>query len=517
MGRNIDFRDAGIARFFEGVAGGSNSATMAAPAVLAANYGMELLDALPAGLEFLQINAAGKLSTAVGSGSGTLDDAYDSGGAGAGRIMLSTDGPVESAGAGGFLASHSAPVYGLETTGAEHNFRLTAGQSAGILEIQRGDADGDISDDTFDALFALDGPNRRLGLNTVAPSTLLHADSVTGDAKLTLESALTSDSSVIFDENGTARWEVGYDQSATAFVIAPTSFTTPIFSIADTTGAVKIESLAQSVDLLTLTKAAGNTGTALKIDNAGDSHGIHVDHTDGSLPAVLIDMNAANYALRVNGDDFGTVFIQTTRANSNPNVEILSGSGGTGAALFVNMDSNAVALSIDSEATSNPLILLAPLTGNARGDIAFGTARTADPSAPSNGDLWYNDTALALSFQLAGVTKKIMGRSVAFSAGPAATLTISAGVVNPNSGYLSLAAETGVTDDLDTITASPNFVQGDTLVLRAAAGDTIAVKDNVGNIHLDGDADKVLVNGNQFEVIFDGTDFTQITPMMVLR
>ena len=46
MGRNIDFRDAGVARFFEGLAGGSNSATMAAPATLAADYDMELLDAL---------------------------------------------------------------------------------------------------------------------------------------------------------------------------------------------------------------------------------------------------------------------------------------------------------------------------------------------------------------------------------------------------------------------------------------------------------------------------------------
>ena len=66
---------------------------------------------------------------------------------------------------------------------------------------------------------------------------------------------------------------------------------------------------------------------------------------------------------------------------------------GTQNGIFINQDGNGVALGIDSEATSNPLINLAPLNTNTRGDIAFSTARTADPSSPAEGDIWYNTTS----------------------------------------------------------------------------------------------------------------------------
>ena len=59
-------------------------------------------------------------------------------------------------------------------------------------------------------------------------------------------------------------------------------------------------------------------------------------------------------------------------------------------------------------------------------------------------------------------------------------------------------------------------IAGDLVVLEADTGDTITVKHNVGNIHLDGAADKVLVNGNKFTLMFNGTDWEQLTPMMVL-
>jgi hypothetical protein len=65
---------------------------------------------------------------------------------------------------------------------------------------------------------------------------------------------------------------------------------------------------------------------------------------------------------------------------------------GSGIALLLNQDGNGVALDIDSEATSQPLINLTPINTNTRGDIAFGTARTSDPSSPSEGDIWYNST-----------------------------------------------------------------------------------------------------------------------------
>ena len=85
-------------------------------------------------------------------------------------------------------------------------------------------------------------------------------------------------------------------------------------------------------------------------------------------------------------------------------------------------------------------------------------------------------------------------------------------------GDTTVAAQTPTTDDLDTINAQAptSFAVGDTICLQADAGDTITVKHNVGNIHLDGSADKALVNGNQFLLKYNGTDWEQLTPMMVL-
>jgi hypothetical protein len=68
----------------------------------------------------------------------------------------------------------------------------------------------------------------------------------------------------------------------------------------------------------------------------------------------------------------------------------INGNGNVG--LFLNQDSDHAALSVDSEATGSPLLLLAAINGNSRGDIALGTARTGDPSSPSEGDIWYNST-----------------------------------------------------------------------------------------------------------------------------
>jgi hypothetical protein len=72
-------------------------------------------------------------------------------------------------------------------------------------------------------------------------------------------------------------------------------------------------------------------------------------------------------------------------------------------------------------------------------------------------------------------------------------------------------------DDLDTINGGGTlFVEGDVVIFKAGTGDTITLKHNTGNIHLDGSADKVLVNGNHLAVRYNGTDWEQLTPMMVL-
>lgn len=65
---------------------------------------------------------------------------------------------------------------------------------------------------------------------------------------------------------------------------------------------------------------------------------------------------------------------------------------------LIDQDGNAIGLDVDSEATDSPLINLQPIVTNDRGDVAFGTVRTADPASPDEGDLWYNSTDDVMRF-----------------------------------------------------------------------------------------------------------------------
>lgn len=159
-----------------------------------------------------------------------------------------------------------------------------------------------------------------------------------------------------------------------------------------------------------------SVNTALKVNQQGNFIGVHIDKTfatgagsalfvdsAGSSPAAFIGSTGAGTCISVT-KNFGTgvaVFIsQITNAIGLKLEKLLAGAGnlanfendGIGDGLFLDQDGNGIAVNIDSEATSNPLILLQPITSNSRGDIAFGTGRTADPSSPSESDVWYNAT-----------------------------------------------------------------------------------------------------------------------------
>lgn len=337
--RVITLDDQGEVRLREDAANGSDYVGHKAAASVTSTYSVEWPGAPPGSELFMKMDASGVVSFAAGA-SGTIDEAYDSGGAGAGRIITADAGPVEAAGAGGFLASHSAPVYGLETTGVERNYRLTAGQTAGILEIQVGDADGDISDDTFDALFSLDGANGRLGIGTATPLTLAHFIALAGtDATLVLQAPGTRDASVAFAEGGVTRFTFGYDDSAGGLVVGRLSFANPAVFVEDTTADIGI-------------------GTV----------------TPGAKLDVLQAANESALLINKTGAGAGTVL----------DLE----NDGTGIGLLIDQDGNGIALDIDSEATGNPLIRLVP-AANTRGTISITGAAT-DPSGPVVGDIWYN-------------------------------------------------------------------------------------------------------------------------------
>jgi len=189
---------------------------------------------------------------------------------------------------------------------------------------------------------------------------------------------------------------------------------------------------------------------------------------------------------------------------------------GTGGCVLLDQDGNGVALSIDSEATGQPLIELSTVVANTRGDINFPVERTGNPSGPSEGDMHYNASSELLGFRFDTFTRIFATRYGSNMGASAVLATIATGAVTVTSVRNRLAAESGVTDDVDTINTTPSASTGDLLVVEADTGDTITLKHNIGNIHLDGSTDKALVNGNRLLLMWDGTDWTQLTPMMVL-
>ena len=516
MPRQLILTDNGSLELKEARASGLDGVTLSAPAALAGSYSIIMPTALPAALEFLAIDAAGQLSTSAGSA--TLDAAYD-----AGRIITADAGPVEAAGAGGFLASHSAPVYGLETTGAERNYRLTAGQTAGILEIQVGDADGDISDDVFATMLALDGGNQRLGFGTAAPVTLAHFVAPAGlDAVLRLDATIGMDAAVTLFEDGVSRWKIGYDDSAGGLVVGRLSFANPTIFVADTTGDVGIGELVPDARLHVF--EATDNDVAVFEAGVGLARISIKSSTTTAIDSVMVGSFGDDLQLTAGG----SILVHLDGADqrvgigvTTPTAKLSVRSTAAQIALLVDQDANAQALTIDSEATAAPLINLLPLAGNTRGDIsANGTARAVDPTNPLSGDIWYNGASFRWKARLTGANvtfANILGP--AFNAAVIeGILTGVAQVENQQTGVIILAAEAGTADTLDTlaVTGSGAVEPGDTLILRADTGDTITVAHNTGNIHLDGSANKVLVNGNQLMLIWDGTDWRQLTPMMVL-
>lgn len=89
-------------------------------------------------------------------------------------------------------------------------------------------------------------------------------------------------------------------------------------------------------------------------------------------------------------------------------------------------------------------------------------------------------------------------------------VTIATGVATISAGvnYVRLAAESGTTDQLDTVTKS-GVRQGDILVLEADSGDTITVDD--ANIDL-GAATRALADVGQYLVlIYNGAGWSEVS------
>lgn len=517
MARTQILTNNGETQYREARANGTSAVTVKANATLAADIDFILPVALPAGTEFLAIDSSGQLTTAAGAG-GTLDQAYDSGGAGAGRIITADTGPVEIAGADGLRLNTTIPKIEFETDVAVFNWRMAANVGANDFRIQRGDQDADISDDTFDDIFLIDGSNRRVGIHAL-PSVDLDVNAsglgLGRTAAIRVGSQLGQDSILQFFEDSTSRWEIGYDDSAGGLAIGrQTIDLDTVMFFEDVTGDVGIGELVPDAKLHVFDTVAGVA--LLESSNVNCRIGLRASGTTTEL-RVYVGANGDDMKLGAGGNDVCTVgankFFGINRPSPLHRLDILETSSGVSAIrshrtgtgsgdahqfrndgsesnLLLDQNGTGKALQIDSESTTNPLIQLQPLSANVRGDIAFGTARTADPASPSEGDLWYNSTLerFTIKTSLAGVFE---GQTVASrygaNYGVRTVETISVGgVLTISAGYIQVAANSGTADDLDTITsASPVALPGDTIVLTADIGDTITVTE-AGNILLVG-------------------------------
>jgi hypothetical protein len=208
-----------------------------------------------------------------------------------------------------------------------------------------------------------------------------------------------------------------------------------------------------------------------------------------------------------------SAMVDLTKTGTGAGTMLTFENDGTGDTMLLDVDGAAKGLVIDSEAVDDPLIELAPITGNARGDIAFGTARTAEPSGYDEGDLWYDGTLERLSFGTSIATHGVTAASRYFGGETETSgITIATGVATITRGRAQVSAEGGPgADTLDTLNSTPQAQQGDIVVLSATSGHTITVSHGSGNILLDGAANKTLDStSDTLMLMWDGSNWVQL-------
>jgi len=515
MGRDVDLTDNGALILREAVANGVAAVTVDAPADLtgvAGSYAMELLDQLPAGTEFLQITAAGKWVTNAGV-SGTLDASYDSGGPGAGRVITADAGPLEIAGADGIQVTHTDPSILFETTGAgDYNWRVRA-DSSSFFSIARGDLDADVSDDTFDTLLTVDATNKRVGINQAVPVATLHIEpDTTGDSSVLMDTTGGSDDPYFqLQTVGVDQFAFGYDGSASRFEIWAGGWQA---------GGTQVMAITRSgLDMMV---GSGTPSARLHVLDSG-SRQLLVEST-ATVAGISLESSGSSTTDQVAVQGFGndmrllagaSVLVYLDGAddrvaigNSAPGakLEIQSNVAAQITCLVNNEHASGRGLVVDSETTDNPLIELLPLTGNARGDVNWSTARTAAPSSPDQGDMWYDGTRDRWEVRTTLTTRNLTfaGRFTTMNFFSARNAV--ANVLTVEESHVRV----GTTATINTITSSLAEV-GDRCVFTANTGVTATFAHAADNILLDGAANKAVNPNDTLELMYNGTDWIQVS------
>lgn len=455
-GRILTLDDQGQIIFKEGTGGGTSGVTLTAPATLAGDITFTLPTALPGSTLFMQSDSSGNLSFAAGTSS--LDTAYDNGS----TIAVDT---------GSIAITVTAAVSGIEINKTDVN----AGDALNVINAGTGIG--------FD-----------LSQTGVAIATRLQQSADTTNVQLN-KLGTGVGSNLALDNDGTG---------------------INIFSNQDGNGiALSIDSEATSQPLIELLPITSNTrgdiafGTARTADPTTPSEGdVWYDSTaanlvlyDGVSNKDLTQQDTQNDLDGAYDDgstitaDAGAVQINVTSTNvgldvvktdTDGNNAVQIENDGTGDGLFINQDGNGKAIEIDSEATSEPSLSFLQLNTNTRGDIAFDGARTADPSGPTVGDVWFNTTDNALLFKSGPAFSRVISNQFSTHFGALTTAVIATGVVSVSAPRIQFTSETGATDTVDTINTVPQARDGDEIIVMATSGDDITLGNDTGNLKLDG-------------------------------
>lgn len=125
-------------------------------------------------------------------------------------------------------------------------------------------------------------------------------------------------------------------------------------------------------------------------------------------------------------------------------------------------------------------------------DITIGDDLAVGDDATVTGDL--------------AVSGNISGKVPLLKLGAHEVITIASGVATITKSNVWLAAESGTTDQLDTLTLA-GAADGDVVLLRSDTGDTITVDD--ANIDL-GAATRAVAPGGCLALIYDGTSWAEL-------
>jgi hypothetical protein len=143
---------------------------------------------------------------------------------------------------------------------------------------------------------------------------------------------------------------------------------------------------------------------------------------------------------------------------------------------------------------------LAKLAGYVRGYVIRGGAADWDAyDASGDKQVLIGDGTDLVSRVLANGD---LPDPLAFNNAPT-TLTLSGGAVAATQNLHIIAAETGTTDDLDTING---LTDRQLLIIKADTGDTITVKHATGNVHFDSGNDFELSGDSWLLLFYDGSN-----------